>query len=256
MAEGKFVPKPRDKNLLDSKRIVLSTPCPVKGVKGFSELHYYANNDNPGITVYTRDPADKDNNFGRIQAKMGVLDFQVHLEQLKAVTESKEPMKLEMFCQSPRGQDKKKVDVARVEVGKNPAGIVYILVEDLENQSRPKIHFKFAPTYWHHLARNGEPLQEAETSVLVARAIYKLVSDAMIQISKETYKHPEPKQGGNGGNFSGNRGGGGGNWNKGGNNNRGGGGGGGWSGNDDSSDSDSSGGGFSGGSSDFDDVMF
>ena len=252
---GDFKPKARDKNLLDSKRVVLSTPCPVKGVKGFSELHYYANNDNPGITVFTRDPNDKDNNFGRIQAKMGVLDMQIHLEQLRQVTESKEPIKLEMFCQSMRGQDKKRVDVARVEVGKNPAGIVYILVEDLENQSRPKIHFKFAPTYWHHLARNGEPMQEAEVSILVARAIYKFVSDTMIIVSVNTYKHPEPKQGGNFGGGGNRGGGGGGNWNKGGNNSNRGGGGGGW-GSDNESDSDASGGGFSGGSSDFDDISF
>uniref|UniRef100_A0AAU7PFU1 Single-stranded DNA-binding protein n=1 Tax=Burkholderia phage vB_BgluM-SURPRISE13 TaxID=3159457 RepID=A0AAU7PFU1_9VIRU len=255
MAEGKFTPKPRDKNLLDSKRIVLSVPCPVKGVKGFSELHFYANNDNPGITVYTRDPADKDNNFGRIQAKFGILDFQVLMEQLKAVTDSKEPIKLESFCQSPRGQDKKKADVARVEVGKNPGGVVYIMVEDLENSSRPKIYFPFAPTYWHHLARNGERLSEAETSVLVARGLYNLVTRIMTQVSVITYKHPEPKQPGGGGGYGGNRGGGG-NWNKGGgNNNRGSSGGGGWG--NDSDDSDSSGGGFSGGGgSDFEDISF
>lgn len=253
-----FKPKQRDKNLLDSKRIVLSVPCPVKGVKGFSELHFYANNDNPGITVYTRDPNDKDNNFGRIQAKFGILDFQVLMEQLKVVTESKEPMKLESFCQAPVGQDKKKSDIARVEVGKNPAGIVYIMVEDLLKSSRPKIHFPFTPTYWHHLARNGERMNEAEVSVLVARGFYNLVSRIATTVSINTYKHPEPKtpgQGGGGGNFNrgGNSGGGGGNFNRGGG---GGNGGGGWNGGGDDS-SESSGSGFGGsGSSDFDDIAF
>lgn len=252
---GDFKPKARDKNLLDSKRIVLSVPCPVKGVKGFSELHFYANNDNPGITVYTRDPNDKDNNFGRIQAKFGILDFQVLMEQLKVVTESKEPMKLESFCQAPIGQDKKKGDIARVEVGKNPSGIVYIMVEDLLKSSRPKIHFPFAPTYWHHLARNGERMSEAEVSVLVARAWYNLVARITTQVSINTYKHPEPKtpgQGGGGGNWKGGGNGGGGNYGGGGNR---GGGGGGWGGND-SGDSESSGSSFGGGSSDFDDVTF
>ena len=216
-----FKPKPRDKNILDSKKIVLSVPCPVKGVKGFSNLHYYANNDNPGITVYTGDPGDKENNFGRIQAKMGILDMQIHLQQILATLRSKEAVKNEMFCLSVRGQDKKRVPVARVEVGKRPDGVMYVMVEDLEIQNRPKIYFPFAPTYWHTLARNGEPLGEAEVSQLCAEGLVRLVSDLVNVISKDTYKHPEPKQQGQGGGgynkgggggYGGQRGGGGGNY--------------------------------------------
>lgn len=247
-----FKPKPRDKNLLDSKRIVLSTPCPVKGVKGFSELHYYANNDNPGITVYTRDPSDKDNNFGRIQAKFGILDLQIHLEQLKSVTESKEPAELYVDCLSMRGQDKRRVPVARVSVGKRPDGVVYILVEDLEKQGRPRIHFPLAPTYWHSLGRNGEAATEAEVSIHAAKALYSLVTSVMAQVSVKTYKHPDPKPqgqgGGNGGGgYGGNRNGGGGG------NNYGGGqrGGGGYGG---QSESSSGGNGF--GNDDDDDIPF
>lgn len=244
MADNNFKPKPRDKNLLDSKRIVLSVPCPVKGVKGFSELHYYANNDNPGITVYTRDPADKDNNFGRIQAKFGILDLQCHLEQLKIVLDSKEPIKLAVECESVRGQDKKRVPVARVEVGKRPDGVVYILVEDLENNRRPIIHFPITPTYWHKLSKNGQPCTEAEVSITAGRALYNLVSQAMVQVSVKTYKHPDPKpQNGNGGGYGG-RGGGNGY------NNRNGGGGG-YNRNDDESDKPQ--GGYTGGFDDTDD---
>lgn len=251
---GDFKPKARDKNLLDSKRIVLQTPCPVKGVKGFSELHFYANNDNPGITVYTRDPNDKDNNFGRIQAKFGIYDLQILMENLKIATDSKEPCKYSVFCQAPVGQDKKKSDIARVEVGKNPGGVVYIMVEDLLKQGRPKIYFPFAPTYWHHLASGDQPMSEAAVSVVAARAMYNLVSRIAVAVSIATYKHPEPKTPGGGGNFGGgNRGGGGG----GGNFNRGGsGGGGGWNGGGGDSDGESSGGGFGGGGSDFDDISF
>lgn len=252
MADGKFTPKPRDKNILDSKRFVLSTPCPVKGVKGFSELHYYANNDNPGITVYTRDPGDKDNNFGRIQAKMGVLDMQGHLEQLQAAINSKEAVYYEMFCQSPRGQDKKRVDVAVVEVGKRQDGVVYIKVKDLELRGRPEIEFSFAPTYWHHMAKNGVPQTEAEMSVIMGRAVYNFVSKALVHVSATTYKHPEPKQP-NGGGGGYNRGGNGG----GGNNYRGNGGGGGGGNYNRGGDSEASGGGYSsGGETDFDDIQF
>lgn len=253
---GDFKPKQRDKNLLDSKRIVLSTPCPVKGVKGFSELHFYANNDNPGITVYTRDPNDKDNNFGRIQAKFGIFDLQILMENLKIATESKDPCKYSVFCQAPVGQDKKKQDIARVEVGKNPGGVVYIMVEDLLKSGRPKIYFPFAPTYWHHLGSGDGPMSEAAVSVVAARAMYNLVTRIMTAVSISTYKHPEPKtpgQGGGGGNWKGNGGGGGGNYNRGGNS---GGGGGGWGGGSNDSDGESSGGGFGGGGSDFDDISF
>jgi hypothetical protein len=230
MADGGFKPKARDKNLLDSKRITLSIPCPVKGVKGFSNLYYYANNDNPGITVYTGDPNDKENNFGRIQAKFGLLDLLVHLEQLDVVVRSKDPIKMTATCKGMRGgkDNPKQVDVAEVEVGKRPDGVVYICVRDLELRNRPEIYFPFAPTRFHNFAINGEPCTEAQLSVMVAKAIYKLMSEMVPQISKDTYKHPEPKQGG--GNFGGgNRGGGGGNNynnNRGGNGGSGGGGGG------------------------------
>lgn len=224
MADNNFQRKARPKNIVDSKRIALSVPCPVKGVKGFSELHYYAGGDNPGITVYTRDPADHDNNYGRIQAKMGIIDMQIHLEQLNRVCRSKEPVELQMFCKSIRGQDKKRVDVACVTVGKRPDGVVYILVEDLEKPNRPKIHFPFAPTYWHHLGKNGQPYpSEAEASIDCAIAYYNLLSRLIAGVAIATYEHPKPKDfngGGNRGggyngnnnnsNYGGNRGGGGG----------------------------------------------
>lgn len=206
-----FKPKPRDKNVLDSKRVTLSMPCPVKGVKGFSNLYYYANNDNPGITVYTGDPNDKDNNFGRIQAKFGLLDLMIHLEQLDAVIKSKEPLSMTCVCKGFRGSKDapKQMDVAEVEVGKRADGVVYICVRDLENRNRPEIFFSFAPTRFHSYAINGEPCTEAQLSVLVAKGVYRLMGDLVPMISKDTYKHPEPKQqGGGGGGYGGNRGGG------------------------------------------------
>jgi len=195
--------KMRDKNLLDSKRITLKTPCPVKGSKGWSSLHYYANNDNPGITVYTQAPGDEDNNYGRIQAKMGVMDMMVHLEQLAEVIRSKNPIKLQMICKSLRGKELREVDAAMVEVGKRQDGVVYIHVRDLEINGRPEIYFPFAPTKWHYLSKDGDKLTEAETSVLAARAIYNLMQKAITDISLDTYVHPKPKEGN--GNYNNNR---------------------------------------------------
>lgn len=218
--------KVRPKNILDSKRLTLTVPCPVKGVKGLSNLTYYAGGDNPGITVYTGDPNDKDNNFGRIQAKFGLLDMQIHLEQLLTVANSKEALELSNVCQSVRGQDKKKVDVTRVIVSKDGGGLVTIMLEDLTMQGRPKITFPFAPTYWHYLERNGQRQSEGEVSVLVARGLVRTISQLVNQVADRTYEHPAPKNqnggGGGGYNGGGNRNGGGGGYN---NNNRGGGGG-------------------------------
>lgn len=198
--------KVRDKNILDSKRLTLTRPCPVKGVKGFSNLYYFAGGDNPGITVYTGDPNDKDNNFGRIQAKFGLMDMQIHLEQLLTVTNSKEPLELSIVCQSVRGQDKKKMDVARVIVAKTDAGLVTVMVVDLEKQGRPQIEFSFAPTYWHYLEMNGQRQNEAQVSVLVARAFVRTVSQLVNQVADRTYEHPKPKQQNGAGNGGGNRG--------------------------------------------------
>lgn len=247
-----FKPKARDKNLLDSKRITLSMPCPVKGVKGWSTLYYYANNDNPGITVYTGDPNDKENNFGRIQAKFGITEMMMHLEQLKMVVASKDPISMSAICKGMRGgkDNPKQVDVSEVEVGKGQDGVVYILVRDLENRNRPECRFSFAPSRFHHFAVNGQPLTEAQASILNANAIVRMVGDLIPLISKDTYKHPEPKQqGGGGGGYGGNRGGGGGGYN----NNRGGnGGGGGYSGGNGGGGN----GGYSGGGDMDDDVPF
>lgn len=242
-----FKPKARPKNILDSKRIKLTIPCPVKGVKGFSNLSYYGNKDNPGITVYTGDPGDKDNNFGRIQAKMGLLDMQTHFEQLLEVIAHDGPISLAITCDSIRG-DKKKTTVARVEVGKSKSGVVYVMVEDLENQNRPKIYFPFAPSYWHALERNGEPMTEADASIQVAKGVVRTVSQMLNAIAEKTYEHPEPQQrpggGGGGGGYNNRGGNGGGGYNGGGNRNGGQGGGG-------------SGGGYNGGggNSDADDDM-
>lgn len=215
-----FKPKARDKNVLDSKRMTLSMPCPVKGVKGFSNLYFYANNDNPGITVYTGDPNDKENNFGRIQAKFGLMDMMILLEALDAVARSKEPTEMNCVCKSVRND--RQVDVADVVIAKRADGVVTIKVIDLERRGRPEIEFPFAPTRFHIFGINGQPATEAAISVLVARAWHRVIGDMVTEISKDTYKHPEPKNG-PGGNGGGNRGGGGGNYN---NNNRGGGGGG------------------------------
>lgn len=204
-----FKGKARDKNVLDSKRVNLSVPCPVKGVKGWSTLYYYANNDNPGILVYTGDPNDKENDFGRIKAKFGLMDLMTHIEQLEAVINSKEPIKMSAVCRTMRGGqgNLKMIDSVRVEVGKNPGGVVYIVLEDLENQNRPLIHFPFAPTRFHHFQINGEPMSEATASIFVAKGIVRLMSQLVPMISKDTYKHPEPKQqnggGGGGGGYGG-----------------------------------------------------
>lgn len=218
-----FKPQPRPKNILDSKRINLSTKCPVKGVDGWSTLYFYANNDNPGITVYTGDPNDKDNNFGRIQAKFSYQDMMTLLEVMDMVIRSKEPIKAGCVCKSTRGQDKRQIDAAYVEIGKNPGGVMYIMVEDLERQGRPKIYFPFAPSRFHHFQINGEPVSEAQMSCLVANGWYKSLQRLVSNVSDRTYKHPEPKNGGNGGGGykgggnksyggGGNRGGGGGNY--------------------------------------------
>lgn len=244
-----FKPKARDKNLLDSKHITLSMACPVKGVKGWSTLYYYANGDKPGITVYTGDPNDKDNNYGRIQAKFGALDLILHLEQLDMVIKSKEPITMACVCKGMRGGqgNMKQMDVAEVEVGKRADGVMYICVRDLENRNRPEIFFSFSPSRFHTYTVNGEPMTEAKMSVMVAKGIHRLVGDAIVAIGKDTYKHPEPKQqGGGGGGFNRGGGGGGGGYNRGGGN-----GGGGYSGG-----GNSSGGGYNAGSDIDDDVPF
>lgn len=226
----------REKNVTHSKRVVLSMPCPVKGVKGWSSLYYNAHGDNPNITVYTGDPDDAGNNFGRIQAKFGLLDIEVHLEQLAAVTASKDPISMSVICKSMREVNGKLTmfDATEVEVAKGQDGVVTICARDLEKPGRPECIFPFAPTRFHVYRVNGEPISEAALSVLVARGVLRLMTELLPLIADRTYKHPERKTGGGQG---------------GGNNNRGGGGGGGYNNNRNSGGGNSNGGGNRGGGS-------
>ena len=213
MADNERKAKP--KNLLNSPKFKLTTKNPVKDAKQRPELSFYAGGDNPGITVYTRAPGDESNNFGRIVAKMGISDFQALLMCLEGIIDAEPGNYMTMTCDvqyDAKGNklERKQAGTA-VHVGKRKDGVIYIALEDLMTQGRPKIAFPFAPTWYHHLSKNGsDPLSEAETSVYYAKAFARSISQLANQIGADTYEHVDRsanfRKGGGGGYSGGNRG--------------------------------------------------
>jgi len=208
--QQKFQGKKKAKTLLNSPKFKFTTQSPIKGVKDRPDLSFFAGGDNPGITVNTRDPNDKDYNFGRIQAKMGFSDFGEFVEMLHAVQKLDPGNYLNMKCRAKydsKGNQLEKPDfVTNVIVGKRNDGAIYVVLEDLTYPNRPKIPFVLAPNYWHQLELNGQRMTEADCSVHIANSLARQLNDIVNKISVETYEHREPNfggGGGRGGNFNG-----------------------------------------------------
>lgn len=222
--QQKFQGKKKAKNLGNSPKFKFTTQSPIKGVKDRPDLSFMFGGDNPGITVNTRDPNDKDYNFGRIQAKFGFLDFQSFIQALHSVHDLNPGQFINIRCRNKydsKGNQLEKPDfVTNVIVGKRGDGAIYIALEDLTYQNRPKIPFVLAPTYWHQLEQDGQRMSEADVSVHVCKALARTLSNVVDQLAVDTYEHVERTfngggGGGRGGNFNrggGSYGGGGGNY--------------------------------------------
>lgn len=210
--------KAKPKNLLNSPKFTLTTKNPVKDAKQRPSLSFYAGGDNPGLMVYTRAPGDENNNFGRIVAKMGISDFQALMVALETIIDGEAGKFITMTCDvqyDAKGNklERKQAGTA-VHVGKRKDGVVYIALEDLMINGRPKIAFPFAPTWYHHLSQNGtDPMSEADTSVIYAKAFVRSISQLANQIGADTYEHVDRsagfRKGGGGGNWNNKRSGGG-----------------------------------------------
>lgn len=187
----------KKKTALDNPKLSLSVPCPVKDVKARSSMKFDLVGNNPRITVYTNDPSDKDNNFGRIQAKLDIVVFGTFLSYLQASIDATEKVTYCIENKNYTWFKKQRSETPVVEsklwVGRDENGVVWVCVEDVVTKNRPRIKFPFTLPYFHALLKNGEPMTEAEVSRGVASAFVHALRDAMHQLLVDNYEHVDPK---------------------------------------------------------------
>lgn len=225
----------RVKNIFDNNNLALKAPCPTPSGQGqISTLRWIFTNGNPRLVIWTNDPADKDNTYGKIEVRMTPIVLLDIVEALRTAANGPDDVSYTAAVENFVGNPARKENTHSITVGKGKDGVVFIVVRDLLNRTRPVIPFTFNGSPTHNwVQRGGEPADPRLVSPVSARAWANLLEGPGMKLCTETWKEPERRnqQGGNrqgGGNWNNNRqGGGGGNWN----NNQGGGNGGGNGGN-------------------------
>jgi hypothetical protein len=217
--DGNQFQKPLPKTAFNEYKLRLKGPM-QEGGKFPPNLSVSVIKNQPRIDVFTEVP--NDTNRGKITAAMDTLTFFALLEALKLIIDGEPDQQLKVPNMTGAPQNKSLATTTLV--GKDKEGRVYISVVA---KGRPMIKFVFSPSDYHPgmIRKDGVELDEAELSVIYARAWRRLMIELTPNVLDSYYEAPEPrnKAGGNGNFNKGN-----GNYNKGSNNyNQGNGGGGG-----------------------------
>lgn len=212
-----FVPPPRKKTILDNSKLKFSAAKLPDGT-GRPQAAIFLNGANLRISVYTNV------NNQIFDARMDLLTAQTFFDLIDHVADESVENGVSYVIENKHNYDHtgNKLDkpetVSKTVVGKDKEGRVYFTVLSLNpNYQKFKIQFFIESNYYHNaIYANGQPLDDGKRSRMAAKAIYKLWSAWLPQITQEQYTPPEPRAPGGGGN-------GGGNYNRGGGNNNGGG---------------------------------
>ncbi len=202
MAQDDNFRKPLPKTAFNEYKLRLRGPM-QEGGKRPPNLSVSVIRNQPRIDVFTEVPNDKDN--GKITAAMDSLTFFALLEALEMVIDGEPDNQLKV--PNMKGAPQNKFLASTTLVGKDKDGRVYISVVAKE---RPMIKFVFLPSDYHPniQRRDGTPLDEAELSIIYARAWRRLMCELTPNVLDSHFEPPEPRQGGgNRGNYGGNRGG-------------------------------------------------
>lgn len=206
-----FKPAPREKNALDNRKLSLSAPLPNGGGKK-SSLQWSLVSNNPRITVFTNDPNDANNNYGKISANLDLPKFYEFMLKLRQAADAPGEYKsyvenLGFTFYGGKRSDTPAV-LSQLFVGKDKDGVVWMSVTDAQKKERPRIKFNFGtPDFhtWHH--GDGTPYSAGEASKLAAEAYYLMLTNLMTHMAAMHYVEPPPRDGQGGGGGGGNRGG-------------------------------------------------
>jgi len=197
--------------------------------KRWATLSYDVWQNNPRIVVDCNDESlrNKDMHFGKIEAPLDPILFNVYLETLLAVADGPNDNRVQIqTLEKGRDGSNEPVPKADVWLGKDKDGVVSISVV-AKKEGFPVIKFAFGPSdqrFFKLFRQDGSEISKAEMSVNVARGYVRFLTQVMNKMLDDNYEPPPPPQGGwgnkggggGGGYNRGGQGGGGGGYNRGG----------------------------------------
>lgn len=211
--QGGFPAKP--KNALNHNKLNMVTKCPTAEGK-LSKLSWQIHKNNPRITVWTGDPADESSrtNNGKIQAELDMPHLFALFGMIRKAITAEAGHKDCMECWNfifPGGQrSKEPVNTAKIWVGKDKEGVVYISVVDGLHKDRPIIKFDFLPGSggnWIRFNRgDGTAYSKSDASMLFAQGYSSMLEMIYTNLAITEFVPYEPQQksfgGGGGGGFN------------------------------------------------------
>lgn len=211
-----FKSAPREKNSLDNTKFNLS----AKNEKGQrASLMTEMVGNNPRFTIYTNIPEDKENNYGRIQAKLDPVVFMLIIDRLEDMARKGEGKKIySIDNMKQKFVNNKPVDewypLNTVKFGRDEDGQIWISVVE---KNRPKIKFVFTQPQYHVLKNpDNSDLAPGEVSRMFTLAWCGVFRTLLGPCMNTNYVPPKPRDPQGGGGQGGyNKGGNGGNYNKG-----------------------------------------
>lgn len=215
-----FRPAPRKLNALDNKKLRMSAP----NKKGkMASLAWMLVKNNPRLVVYTNDPDDQNNDYGKISANLDAPTFFAFLALLKDAIDAPgqfgEKIENKNFTWGGGKRSDEPVVVNSLIVGKDEDGTIWVCVSA---PRRPQLKFPFtSPDFHHFIHRDGSPYTAAEISKIYATAYHSMLSLLAGNLLVTEWVPPDPPkdqnnrgggggQGGGGYNRGGGQGGGGG----------------------------------------------
>lgn len=173
--------------VLDFPRATMFTQSPGSD-KERASLVWSVLNNNPRLTCWTRVADDKDK--GRIQAGIGIVAMLAMLDRMEVVYSGpageKEAVDVLGANKDAAGNfiDRNKIMTSRVLFGKDADGICWISLVS-NDESRPRIAFKFGAFEWHPLRKgNGEEFTATEISQIHALSIVKYLKETFLKHDK------------------------------------------------------------------------
>ncbi len=184
----------RSRNSLDNSKFHLVT----KNEKGYrAKFIPELVNNNPRFTIYTGLDEDKDNNYGRIQAKLDAPTFMLIIEQLEDLARHGDGKKI--FGVDNMKQvfkDKKPTDEwyaeNSVKVGRDDDGQIWISVIE---KNRPKLKFILTNPEYHRLKNaDGSDLPAGTVSRMYTLAWTGVMRSLIGPCLNSNYVPPKPRE--------------------------------------------------------------
>ena len=174
--------------------------APLEGATRRPSLQFKILRNAMTLEARTNIPEDKD--YGRIRVTFGPQDFFAFLELLSsacnAANDTFEQIAYADYPWTQQGRSKEKKLVAKVNVGKDAEGVVYISIQSWD-RSRPAVVFPLVHSDFYHFTHaDGSQWDKASISKLYAKAFAKWLCEIFPQAFYAEFNPPAPRNGGGG----------------------------------------------------------